>query len=227
MHLKGILFDLDGTLADTLPVCVAAFRLTVEQFTGRPFSAAETFALFGRTEEGMLAHVLNGESQAALAHFLAHYERLHETCTAPFPGIPAAVELLRRKGLRLAIVTGKGVHSAAISMRLLGLDRLFTDLETGSPDGPNKGEGINRVLSRWGLPANQVAYVGDTPGDMRAAAVAGLCPFGAAWGANPAAAGVTNAAAAAIDPANPGPACRVFTSVDQFTHWIETELNPG
>ena len=98
-------------------------------------------------------------------------------------------------------------------MKYLGLQSYFDYLETGTSDGPNKPEAVLQVLQRWGIKPDEVAYVGDTPYDMEAALSVGVNPFGAGW-----------APKAALSPQNPGAALIVFTTVKQFSEWIQAEL---
>jgi phosphoglycolate phosphatase-like HAD superfamily hydrolase len=110
----------------------------------------------------------------------------------------------------LAIVTAKGPGSAAISARLLGLERHFAILEAGSPAGNEKPRSIRRVLERWQLTPEQVAYVGDSIHDVRAAKSVGLLPLAVAW--------ATTADAAALRAETPH---ATFETVADFSDWIE------
>lgn len=213
MVFKGFIFDLDGTLGDTLPICLEAFRLTFQKFTGKIFADDEISVYFGRTEEGIVNQVVLDNAVSAVEFYQKTYERLHQSLTAPFPGIKEAIALLREKGVRLAVVTGKGPDSAVVSMKYLGLQPYFEYLETGTPAGPNKPEAVQQVLQRWGTRPDEVAYVGDTLYDMKAALSIGIRPFGAGW-----------APKAALSPQNPGAALIVFTTVKQFSEWIKVEL---
>lgn len=181
MKLQAIIFDLDGTLGNTLPVCYEAFRVALKEFQGRHYTDAEIRATFGPSEEGVIQRLVPERWEACLATFLAAYESAHAGYAAPFPGIEAALQLLQARGVALAIVTGKGVHSAAISLRYLGLAPYFAAIETGSPNGVIKAEAIRRLLAGWGIPAERAAYVGDAAFDMVAAREAGVAPLAAAW----------------------------------------------
>ena len=127
-----MIFDLDGTLADTLPVCCAAFRPVLLDITGKAYSDREIMALFGPNEEGILQRLAGEAWPAALERFLAEYESHHDACRAPFEGIDDVLQRIDRCGAQLAIVTGKGAGSAAISVRHLGLARYFDLVVPGS-----------------------------------------------------------------------------------------------
>lgn len=156
--------------------------------------------------------------EACLAAYLDAYDREHVRCTAPFPGLQPAFDLLRDRHVRLAIVTGKGAASAAISMRHLGIARYFDAVETGSPIGGVKPVAIARVLARWRVRADEVVYVGDAIADIDAAKDAGVIPLAAAWAAT----------ARTAELRARGPAA-TFSTVAEFIRWIEASATatPG
>jgi pyrophosphatase PpaX len=217
MRLRGMIFDMDGTLCDTLPGCVAAFQHVFERYLGRRYDEAEVLAMFGPSEEGMIRRLVPPEqSDAAVADFLGEYERLHDGRTVVFPGLERALKLLRERGIRLGIVTGKGPASAAITLRRSGLEPLFDVVQAGSPEGGVKPKSLRAVLERWQMPPGEVAYVGDSPSDMHDASEVGVVPLGAGWAAT----------SSVQDPACCGAAV-TFDSVERFTRWIEEEVSTG
>ncbi|MGH9174241.1 MAG: HAD family hydrolase [Vicinamibacterales bacterium] len=209
MPLKGMIFDLDGTLADTIPVCCAAFRDVMIRQTGTEYSDVEIMARFGPSEEGIFQQLAGDAWRDCLADYLMTYEREHAACAEPFPGVPEMLELLAERALPVAIVTGKGADSAAISLRALGLDRHFTIVESGSPNGSVKPASIRRIVGRWGVDPATVAYVGDAPNDIDEARSAGVIPVAAAWAVT-----ADRAALTAQDPA------QLFGSVADLCRWI-------
>lgn len=215
MVLKGLIFDLDGTVADTLPVCFVAFREIFESYVGRTYSDKEIRAMFGPTEEGMIRQAVPERSQEAFDAYLAAYERAHRTCTEPFEGIRQALEALDRGGVRRAIVTGKGPHSAAISLRVLGLADAFERVEAGSANGNIKPANMRRVVEDWGLDPSTIACLGDAPSDIRAAREIGAAPLAAAW--------ATTADFASLQALGPQ---QTFRRVDEFIAWIERHSKP-
>jgi HAD superfamily hydrolase (TIGR01549 family) len=215
MTLDGVIFDLDGTLGDTLPVCFVAFRRAMQGFSNRRYTDEEIRALFGPSEEGIIRRIVPNRWQACLQAYLTAYEEESARTARLFPGIETALRLLRGRGHRLAIVTGKGAASAAISLRDLRLAEYFDVVETGSPEGGVKPQAIKRILLRWGAPPHRVAYVGDAPADMQAAREAGVIPLGAAW-----------AATACADELRAASPLETFRSVEHFIAWIEAHVEP-
>lgn len=179
--MRGVIFDLDGTLADTLPLAIAAFRRAIEPLTRRTLTDAEIIAQFGPSEEGMIRILAPDHYDAALAGYLRHYEALHGMVPEPFPEMRELLADLKARGVRLGLVTGKGAQSARLSLRRFGMENAFETVETGDPAGPRKVEGIGRVLAGWGMVPSEAVYVGDAPSDVTAAREAGVAAVGAAW----------------------------------------------
>lgn len=180
--IKGIIFDLDGTLANTLPLCIQAFRQSVEPLTLKPLSDAEIIATFGPSEEGTIMTLVPEHYEKGIAGYLNFYEDLHDMCPEPFPDVRALLDLLREKNIRIAMVTGKGPYSTELSLKKFGLTSYFDIVETGSPKGPRKADGIRQVLSQWpALNKEEIIYIGDAPSDTTASRAAGIAMIAAAW----------------------------------------------
>ncbi len=179
--IRGVIFDLDGTLGNTLPVCYRAFGRVLSRRLGRPFGDREIHAMFGPSEEGILLRLCPDDAEAALDEYLGEYHLGHAICPLPFAGVPELLRLLRARGVELAIVTGKGPRSARISLEVFGLADCFPCVEAGSPAGGVKSAAMRRVLRRWGLPAAEVVGIGDSPTDIRSARQVGIRSAAAAW----------------------------------------------
>lgn len=182
MEIRGVIFDLDGTLGDSVRVGLQAFRQTFLQFTGRHYTDEEIIAMWGATEEGIFMSMAPDSWQDYLGTFLEAYDRAHvELQVDAFPGIHEIIQLLRDNNVRVAVVTAKGPKSAAISLRHYELSDAFEFVETGSTRGLNKAERIKFVAERWGIPKPQILYVGDFPSDITASRQAGVVPVSVAW----------------------------------------------
>ncbi|RFZ95078.1 HAD family hydrolase [Mucilaginibacter conchicola] len=209
MNFKAIIFDLDGTIADTLPLCIASFKKSIEPLLNKSLSNEEIIATFGPSEEGTIRALIPQQEAQGVKDYLLHYEAMHHTCPAMFPGINELLQTLADKGVQLAMVTGKGIHSTKLSLKQFDATRYFEVLETGSPDGPDKVNGIKRVLQRLNIQPGEALYVGDAPSDITSCKEVGVPIAEAAW------AHTTNAAE--LIPLKPD---FIFYSVDDFKDWV-------
>jgi pyrophosphatase PpaX len=215
MRLEGMIFDLDGTLTDTFAVCFISFRETIQAVTDRCPTDDEIFAHFGPSEEGMFRRWVPDRWEHCLRLYLSLYEREHRRIGRIFPGVETALQTLKALGIPMAVVTGKGPRSTAISLAQLGLTPYFDSIQTGSPEGNVKPQGIQRVLTRWGAAPERVAYLGDVASDIEAAHAVGVMPLAAAWEARS-----DTAALRALRP------LAMFTAVAQFLEWVDTVVDP-
>ncbi len=183
MHkIKAVIFDLDGTIANTLPLCIKAFRQSIEPLVERKISDEEIIATFGPSEEGTIMALTPDHYEKGIADYLQHYTVFHKMCPSAFEGMEELLYKLKERGLRIAMVTGKGKYSTAISLKQFGLENLFEIIETGIPGGPRKPEGIQAVLDYLNdLSKENIIYVGDAPGDIIASRKVGVPVIAAAW----------------------------------------------
>lgn len=185
--IKTAIFDFDGTLADTLPLCREAFRRAVRDLDGRTVTDEEIERQFGPDDLGVIQRLLPGKPELhehGRELFIRYYRELHpELAPAPFPGVHELLHALRSRGVRLAMVTGKRLESADISLRFFHLDEFFPILETGSPEGGIKPDCIKRALNRLNSTAEEAIYIGDSPTDVDACRVVPIRILAAGWAA--------------------------------------------
>jgi HAD superfamily hydrolase (TIGR01549 family) len=212
--IKALIFDLDGTLANTLPLCIEAFRKSVEPLAGRTISDAEIIATFGPSEEGTIMALAPDHYDKGIEDYLHYYKSMHYLCGEAFDGIPQLLGELKERNIRMAMVTGKGKYSTDISLQQFGLTRYFDIIETGSPSGPRKAEGIQMVLNFWNdIKKEEVIYVGDAPSDITASRNAGIAVVAAAW--------AETAEPEKLLPLQPD---EVFYDVPGFATWVYARI---
>jgi phosphoglycolate phosphatase-like HAD superfamily hydrolase len=180
--IKAVVFDLDGTLGNTLPLCISAFRKSIEPLINQTLSDDEIIATFGPSEEGTIMALAPEHYEKGISSYLKFYKQLHIMCPAPFDGIEDLLITLKNKSVRIAMVTGKGKHSTEISLEQFGIAQYFEAIETGIASGPRKAEGIQNILDLFkDIHKNEVIYVGDAPSDITASRKVGVPVVAAAW----------------------------------------------
>lgn len=179
----AVIFDLDGTLADTFPMIIGAWNEAVREPLGREFAPEEVIALFGVPEEPMLRRVLAPEDvPKAMEVYHQHYEAEHGL-VEPFEGITEVLKAIAAAGIPIGVVTGKGRRSADITLRLLGWDGLFSRVVTGDDVKHQKPhpEGALATAKTLGVDPRSCVFVGDTPTDVECGRAAGMTTIAAAW----------------------------------------------
>lgn len=138
---------------------------------------------FGASDRGVLAVCLPEEDvEALMREYMGYYRELHPVMApSPFPWVKDLLADLRRRGIRLAMVTGKESESAEETLRVFGLQEFFERVETGDRHSVVKAACLRRILNAWRLKPEQAVYVGDAPSDVRACREAGVPIIAAAW----------------------------------------------
>lgn len=213
MVLKGMMFDLDGTLAETLPVCLKALRRTFSRYFGEEWSDERLLSHFGPTEEGVIKRLLPDKAAECLDFYYKEYTKAHDLCLQPFPGLKDALDLLEQKNIPMAVVTAKGARTAQISLDILSLSSFFPIVESGFEDASNKPLSIRRVLKVWGMDPTGIAYLGDRRSDIRASRETGLIPLAAAWSKK------TNYNLLLSEEP-----CAIFSTIPEFITWLGSIL---
>lgn len=193
-----LLFDFDGTLADTTALILRCFHATLESELQTSLPDEDYIATFGiplrvalrgfflrLVEEGRAAPG-DPEQRAdqLAAAYRAHHERWHDEMIRSFPGVLEEVQAAHQAGARLALVTSKKRPSATRGLSHLGLAPLFPVLVCGeeTPNHKPHPEPVLRALSLLGAEAHEAVMIGDSPHDIEAAKAAGARAVGVLWG---------------------------------------------
>jgi pyrophosphatase PpaX len=185
MKLKGILFDFDGTLADTLPICFYAFRQVFREFDNRELTEKEIASMFGPSETGIIEdNLLNKESiQKAIERYYYYYDKEHANLVKQNEEITCLLHFLKSINIKLGIVTGKARRSLEISLDKLNMNGLFDviitgdDVERPKPDS----EGVLKAISILNLDPSEAIFVGDSNADIQAGKNANVITIGVHW----------------------------------------------
>lgn len=178
-----VLFDLDGTLIDTMPAMVAGFNAVLADRIGRAITAREVAARLGPRLTEILEHYVPGQGTS----LAAEYERAYAAAShraVPFPGIIDVVARLRADGVRTAVVTSKRTVASATALRSAGLwdaMELVVAEEDVSALKPSP-EPILQALHRLGGSVEQAWMIGDSAVDLEASRAANVRFAAALWG---------------------------------------------
>lgn len=189
---SAVLFDLDGTLADTLDLIVRCFRHTFQVHRGTvPPDAAFRAGIGMPLREQLRAFTDDpDEVERMAATYAAVQLDLHDGMVAPYPGAVELVRALRDDGTPVAVVTSKRHGMAERTLERCGFAGLY-DVLVGADDvarGKPHPEPVLLALDRLGVDgaAARALMVGDAPFDLRAGRGAGTRTAGVLWGAFPA-----------------------------------------
>jgi pyrophosphatase PpaX len=180
-----VLFDLDGTLIDSGPMIVASMKHAAKSVLGREIPEEVLSAAVGGPGLVAQMHALAPDRVDALvAAYREHNEPLHDELEA-FWEVIEVLPRLRGQGRSLGIVTAKRRATVDLAFRQLPeLESNFDVVITSDDTERHKPspEPILTAVERLDAAPAQVAYVGDSPFDIRAAKAAGVYAVAVAWG---------------------------------------------
>jgi len=190
MRFDAALFDLDGTLLDTLADLAAATNAALERhgFPPHPTAAYRRIVGDGQVNQILRALPASDRDEATVARVLAaareEYARRWADHTRLYGGVAAMLNELAARGVRMAVLSNKP-HA----MTLQAADRFLAawpmEVVLGARDGvplkPDPSAALE-VAARMGLAPARFLYVGDTNTDMQTARAAGMHAVGALWG---------------------------------------------
>ena len=182
--VKLVAFDLDGTIGDTIPLCIRSFKKAVIPYIGHELSDDDVIQTFGLIEQGMIGSIIDTlHKESALEDFYTIYKNLHEQmCPRPFPGIRKLITDLKQSGIIVALITGKGSKSCDITLQQFDMNTLFDKVLTGNEVRNIKADSLKWLLQSYHLSPCEVVYIGDTIADIKACKAIGVDCLSAAWG---------------------------------------------
>ena len=190
VSFDAVLFDLDGTLLDTLDdIADAANRVLVRhRYPTHPTASYRLFV--GEGARVLVERALPEEARVPetieqlYAEFRGEYARNWNAKTKPYDGVPEMLDGLVERGLKMAVLSNKPDDSTRMCVREL-LSGWTFDAVLGHHDGiPPKPDpaGALEVAAELGVPPERILYVGDSSIDVQTAIDAGMFPVGVLWG---------------------------------------------
>ncbi len=187
-NLKGFVFDLDGTLLDTLPDLVVLTNETLSRH-GYPTHSTEAICGFVGKGAAMLirralpAECSDAEVDAVVATWRELFPSLGHANTKPYKGVPELLHELKGRGCRLAVLSNK-FDAGTREVIAAHFPGVFDEVHGECADYPRKPDptGLEKTIVQLGCDPSEVGYVGDSGTDMEVAVRAHAAPLGVSWG---------------------------------------------
>lgn len=184
----ALLFDLDGTLVDSIQLILDSARYAFVGFDGHAPSDDEWRAGIGRPLQSVLREYAPDEKEATrlLARYREYQLEHHDRLLHAYDGVVGMLRQFAEDGHPLAIVTSKADWLARRALELIGVDALFPTL-IGCDSCINfkpHPEPVERALGLLGVRASDAMFIGDSPHDVESGNAAGVFTVGVTWGAS-------------------------------------------
>jgi len=186
-NLKAVLFDMDGTLVNSLDAFLHCENKISLKYAGKRLSLEEVFSGFGPAASDIVRNITAGLPAAlqnrAVSDFYDCWKRSAVSKVFVFPGVIDLLQRIRASGKRVALVTGVERIMMEYTLRPFDLSKFFDtlvsldDVKKGKPDP----QGIFLALKRLGITPEESIYIGDSPTDILAGKHAGVMTGAAMW----------------------------------------------
>ena len=180
---RGVLFDLDGTLLDTIADLADAANLMLAELARPARSVEEIHSFVGKGIPHLVRRCMTEGTQAseaeiehAVAVFRRHYAQVNGVRTRIYPGVTDTLDAMRARGLRLAVVTNKAEAFTLPLLERMAIAHHFDTVVSGDTLPVKKPDPamLHLACARLGVPAAQALMVGDSANDAEAARAAGM-----------------------------------------------------
>jgi|LSQX01.1.fsa_nt_gb pyrophosphatase PpaX len=178
--LKAMLFDLDGTIADTNTLIFESFRFTLKTHGIDGISDEKIYSFFGEPLFDSMQKFAPGQASELMKTYRSFNERVHDEMIRPFPGVREALAELRDMGLNLGIVTSKRGEVALRSLKVLDLTDYFRVVVTPEHTSSHKPHPapVRHGVELLGIRPEEAMMIGDSPYDLLSGRAAGTLTCG-------------------------------------------------
>ena len=189
MH-KLCIFDLDGTLTDTLESLTYSVNLTLQELGADPITDEQCKAFVGSGARRLIERSLEaaGVDLERIEEAMEIYGRVFKKfCTyhvAPYEGITELLYALRERGIQLAVLSNKPHLQTVDVVEMFFEENLFSHVQgqkEGIPRKPDPTAAL-MIAEKFGVTPEECVYIGDSDVDMKTGTAAGMTTIGVAWG---------------------------------------------
>jgi pyrophosphatase PpaX len=179
-----VVFDLDGTVVDSVELIVKSFRHATSTVLGEVLPDEFIVAGVGRPLRAQMERLSAEHAQELYDVYREYNHRRHDELIRGYDGIEEVLDALQAAGRRTGIVTSKSRDTTAMAFRAVGLEKRFDVVVTATDTTEHKPSPVplQLCLQRLGATAAGSIYVGDSPYDIQAGAAAGMTTAAVAWG---------------------------------------------
>ena len=185
---KICVFDLDGTLVDSIHDIADTINRNLEKLGKKTYPVDEYYQMVGEGMASLCHRALPDGTEEEIENFFKVYREdyLHNCCvkTYPYDGIPDLLRTLQESGMRLVIITNKPQeHTDVIVEKLLGKENFSYVIGTGGPF-PRKPDtaSMEFIMETFDVKPEEIWHIGDSDIDMIFGKNAGVDTIGVTWG---------------------------------------------
>jgi pyrophosphatase PpaX len=183
---RTFLFDLDGTLINSIELIYSCYRHAAKTHLGLT-TADEVWRVgLGTPLRAQFRAISQDETtiEAMIVSYREHFSLHHDASISLYPDVADVLEALRDRGVQLGVVTSKLARGTERGLKLVGLWGLFdtivsADQVTHAKPHP---EPVEKAMERLGAEASTTVFIGDSPHDLAAGRQAGVRTAGVLWG---------------------------------------------
>ena len=188
---KAVLFDLDGTLLNTIADVATASNLALQRNNFPTHSIESYQRMVGHGLQDLISKTLPDHLEhedevikRVLKDMLSEYENCYAVHTRPYPGIIEMLNGLTSKGVRLSVLSNKGDYFTKKIIDHIFNEYKFDIVLGAREDVPRKPDptAAFEIMESMNLTSEDYLYMGDSPTDMKTALACNMFPVGVSWG---------------------------------------------
>ncbi len=187
--MKGIIFDLDGTLLDTLPDLLRAMNASLTELGYETVNDVKLKSFIGDGARNLVIRCLGGDpteeaTEKLLAVYRKNYSENLTVCTKPFAGVAKMLSSLAEDGIKLSVLSNKPDDQTKKIVGYYFPDIPFAEVRGKTEGAPLKPDPFSAlaIAEKMEIPPCDTVFVGDSPVDFKTARNAGMKCVSVLWG---------------------------------------------
>ena len=181
---KAVVFDLDGTVVDSVELIIVSFQHAIREVLGREMSREEAIAWVGMPLREQMEKFSPEQADTLVEAYREFNHREHDRMLTLYEGMEHLLRSVREAGVKVGLVTSKSRFTTQMAFDLTGIEAYFDAIVCAGEASGNKPSPapILACLEQLGVEPAAATYVGDSPSDIQAALAAGVVAIAVTWG---------------------------------------------